>query len=180
MKCSLIAVVFLLITMFQFANADGTPVGQFSEGGQLYSIQLPQDLDVYPNAPVQSYMFLVDYNSKGQVIHVEPRRSNKVKASKNVEKLVAAIQLWRVTPLKMNGVLLKKWGCYYTVTITAKEESEGGSVIHVSDNGANTVFESVLPSVKTRKLTLEELKLFHKKDPEPKFRKGGLLPELIK
>jgi hypothetical protein len=171
-------VTIFLALLIPNAFAEVAPERQINEGGRLYSLQLPHDIEVYPNAPLQTHMFLVDYGSDGEVVNVELRSGNQVKGSKNAEKLAAVIKSWRVTPSKMNGVLLKRWGVYYTITIKHKLKSDGGSTIRVSDNGANTVFEAVIPSTVTRTLTEDELMIFHKATPEPKFKNGGVLPTL--
>ena len=171
-----IFVTTLLAFLIQNAFAKTTPEEQNIEGGMLYSLQLPRDIEVYLNAPLQTHMFLVDYDSEGEVVHIELRSGNQVKGSKNADKLAAVIKSWRVTPKTMNGVLQKRWGVYYTITIAHKLESDGGSTIRVSTNWANTVFEAVIPSTVTRSLSEDELELFHKVSPEPKFKEGELIP----
>lgn len=94
---------YLVMLCLCFAIAESVPKSQEGAGGELYSIELPRGIELYSNARLQRYLFLVDFDSKGEVIAVHLRDRQTVNRSHNGRLLSEAIKKMEGNPIRFDG-----------------------------------------------------------------------------
>ena len=143
------------------SQAKTVPEDQENSGGQLHTVSLPVGFEIYSNMPQQDFLFLVDFDEKGNVVKVELRSGSIIHSSRNAKLLSSAILNWKMTPYKTNGKGREKWGGYFTFKVGGKKKAEAKRV-RITSVGADIRMD--LPDPVKRTLSEEGLKKIRKKE----------------
>lgn len=165
-----------LILFNGISLAEPSPDVQNNKGGTLYLIEVPKIFNVFENFPRQKYMFSIDIDRDGRVISVELRDGGKGVFSENGKVLTEAIKKWKFTPAETNGKVHDRWGTYINLEMVYNKAS--GKCDMSATWGRDPAFSFVLPDLKIRNLSKEELEFLTRERSAaiPSTRDSGILP----
>jgi len=173
-------ILIYLFTVAAVARGEIAPGSEVTMGGKIYSITVPQTLDVSNSFLKQKYTFGIDIGKDGNVVNVELMSKVSGVFSANAKKIEEVIKQWKFTPVEINGIIVERSGFYWDIEVGYSISSKRCEFSVIS-SGFLQEFSVFVPQFKLIFLSVEEVQNCIKlRDNNIEFSKeDSILPAVI-